>query len=85
MASYRVDTFYSVMVAVSFNSRFTKDASYTCMVSGMGRCNHVAAVLYALLDYIQTFGIENETCTSQTCKWNMGRKKISIKNLLNSL
>lgn len=37
---------------------------FTCVASGMGRGNHVAAVLFALLDYIETFGTDKQSSTS---------------------
>jgi len=74
MASYRVDTSYNVMLTISKSSGFVKDASCTCVASGMGRCNHVAAVLFALLDYIETFGTDKQSSTSKPCEWNKGRR-----------
>lgn len=46
MASCRVDTSYNVMLTISKSSGFVKNVSCTCVASGMGRCNHVAAVLF---------------------------------------
>ena len=41
----------------------------------MGRCSHVAALLFALEDYIIQFGHEPPSCTSKLCGWNIGRKQ----------
>ncbi|KAL5008417.1 hypothetical protein ScPMuIL_013998 [Solemya velum] len=50
-------------------------ASCDCKASAMGRCNHVAALLFALEDFTVQFGFEGLACTSDVCKWNVGRKK----------
>ncbi|CAC5410448.1 unnamed protein product [Mytilus coruscus] len=65
MASYRIDTFYNENVTVSSTTGFVKDASCNCVGSSMGRCSHVAAVLFALLDYTQQFGTDQASCTSR--------------------
>ncbi|CAC5392816.1 unnamed protein product [Mytilus coruscus] len=75
MASYRIDTFYNVTITVSSATGFVKDASCNCVGSSMGRCSHVAAVLFALLDDTQQFGTDQASCTSRRCEWNVGRKK----------
>ncbi|XP_060596640.1 uncharacterized protein LOC132750648 [Ruditapes philippinarum] len=75
MASYTIDTDYSVLVQISKVSGFVKDASCTCPASAMGRCAHVTGLLYALNDYIDKFGCEPLSCTSKQCGWNTGRKK----------
>ena len=49
MASFRSNVFYDVTVTLS---GFVRDASCTCVAFAMGRCSHVAALLYALVDYI---------------------------------
>ncbi|VDI33276.1 Hypothetical predicted protein [Mytilus galloprovincialis] len=62
-------------IVVSSATGFVKDASCNCVGSSMGRCSHVAAVLFALLDYAQQFGTDQASCTSGRCEWNVGRKK----------
>ena len=72
MASYQIKVSYDVSTILSSESGFVKDASCTCKASAMGRCNHIAGLLFALLDF--TNKSENDTsCTSQTCQWNKGR------------
>ena len=51
------------------------DGSCECKASAMGRCSHVAALLFALEDYTLNFGHEPVSCTSKLCQWNVGRKK----------
>ena len=75
MASYKVDVFYDTTVTLSSQSGFVKDASCNCVASGMGRCNHVAALLFAILDYIERYGHEPAASTSLKCTWNVGRKR----------
>jgi SWIM zinc finger len=72
MASFKVNVMYKVEVDLSTVSGQVKRASCTCKASGMGRCSHVAALLYALLDYA---AFNEESPTSQLCAWNVGRKK----------
>lgn len=43
-----------------------------------GRCNHVAATLFALEQHCkekQTIIDSNESCTSKPCKWSVPRKR----------
>ena len=42
-----------------------------------GRCNHVAATLFALEQYFkfQTRGADTVSCTSKPCQWNIPRKR----------
>ena len=44
-------------------------------VAALGRCSHVVAVLFYLLDYIKENGpTVTVPCTSQPCSWNKGKK-----------
>lgn len=49
------------------------DARCKCKASTMGRCSHVAALLYALLDFAVTVESSN-VGTSKLCEWNRGRQ-----------
>ena len=42
-----------------------------------GHCNHVAATLFALEQYLkfQTRGADTVSCTSKPCQWNIPRKR----------
>ena len=67
-ASYNLDV-YAVTVTLNQLSGFVIDASCTCKCSALGRCNHVAGTLFAVLHS------KDETCsTSQPCLWNKGKK-----------
>ena len=47
-----------------------------CKVAALGRCSHVVAVLFTLLDHAQEHGaILTKPCTSQECTWNKGKKR----------
>ena len=61
---------------VHSGSLVVSGASCDCKASAsaMGRCNHIAAVLFALEDYILEYGYTAPSCTSQVCQWNVGRK-----------
>ena len=45
-------------------------------VAALGRCSHVVAVLFTLLDHVQEHGaVLTKPCTSQECTWNIGKKR----------
>ena len=48
-----------------------KNASCDCKGSALGRYNHAAGLLFALLDCSEK-GLQS--CTSKLCEWNVGRK-----------
>ena len=73
-ASYSEDD-RNVSVILRGDDAFVLDASCDCKASEMGRCNHVAAVLFAVEDFTMKYGFEASACTSITCSWNVGRKK----------
>ena len=64
-----------VMVEISQDSGFVKDASCTCEASGMGRCSHVAGLLFKLEDHIKENGTAPMTCTSKKSYWGQGKKR----------
>ena len=68
---------YSVFVTLSTGTGFVRDSSCECKSSALGRCSHIAAVLYAVNDCLSTSDSTdtNEPCTSKPCTWNMGRKQ----------
>ena len=74
LASMRKDVKYDVTCTLSTSSGFIVDASCNCKASAMGRCNHICALLFALLDYTEKHGTNPAASTSQTCSWNKGRK-----------
>ena len=39
----------------------------------LGHCAHVTGLLFALLDYIESYGTD-PSCTSKLCSWNTGRQ-----------
>lgn len=41
----------------------------------MGRCSHVAALLFTLEDYTIEFGTDLPTCADKLLLWNKGRRK----------
>ena len=58
-------------VTLSKDSGYVKDASCDCKASALGRCNHVAGLLFAFLDWSEK---GQQSCTSKLCEWNVGRK-----------
>ena len=75
MSSYKPTMSYDVTCTMSNVTGFIKDSSCHCKASAMGRCNHVTALLFAILDYIAKHGPGPTACTSTQQTWNMGRKK----------
>lgn len=65
----------NVTLTMRGDDAFVLDASCDCKSSEMGRCNHVAALLFAIEDFTLQFGYETPACTSVLCTWNVGRKK----------
>lgn len=73
MASYTMKTNYNVCITLTSTSGKVMDAACDCKASAMGRCNHIAALLFAIEDYIMKFG-HQVAPTSKLCTWNTGRK-----------
>ncbi|XP_041862020.1 uncharacterized protein LOC121652935 [Melanotaenia boesemani] len=63
---------YNVVIVLSSNTGFVQNASCECKASSLGRCSHVAAVLFAIDDCKNSRS--DESCTSKPCTWNVGRK-----------
>lgn len=75
---------YSVTLTISENSGTIKEGTCTCSASGLGRCAHVAALLFALEDFVSEFGYDLPTCTEKLCSWNKGRKKNKTPSTVHS-
>ena len=75
--SMRADLPHNVVVVLSVNSGAVLHASCDpCRASSLGRCSHVVAVLFCILDHVQKHGTMLKTpCTSQECSWNKGTKR----------
>lgn len=67
---------YKVSVMLHHSSGEVLHACCECKASSVGRCSHVAGVLFAIEDFLLTFDeATSVTCTSKLCAWNKGRKK----------
>ena len=75
--SMRAELPHNVVVVLSVNSGAVLHASCNpCWASSLGRCGHVVAVLFCILDHVQKHGTMLKTpCTSQECSWNKGKKR----------
>lgn len=73
-ASYK-DLAYDVSVALGLKDAKVVTGTCQCKGSAMGRCSHIAALLFALEDYTIHFGYQPPSCTSMICQWNVGRQK----------
>ena len=75
--SMRTELPHNVVVVISLNSGAVLHASCEpCRASSLGRCSHVVAVLFSVLNYVQNHGpVLTQPCTSQECSWNKGKKR----------
>jgi len=75
--SMRTELPHHVIVVISVNSGAVLHASCEpCRASSLGRCSHVVAVLFSVLDYVQKHGpVLAKPCTSEECSWNKGKKR----------
>lgn len=83
MASYTAGTNYHVSLTLKCPDGNVLDASCGCKASSVGRCNHIASLLFAIEDYIMNFGV-NVAPTDKLCKWNKGRKNKRNSQLCHS-
>ena len=75
--SMRNELPHNVLIILSVSSGAVIHASCDpCKVSALGRCSHVVAVLFSLLDHVNEQGPTISTpCTSKECSWNKGKKR----------
>lgn len=73
LASMR-NTKYDVKVVLDNKTGLVVQASCKCPAGSGGKCNHVAALLFALVDYIQTMR-NPDSCTSKPQVWNKPTRK----------
>ena len=68
---------HNVLIILSVSSGAVIHASCDpCKVFALGRCSHVVAVLFSLLDHVNEQGSTISTpCTSKECSWNKGKKR----------
>ena len=68
---------HNVLIVLSVASGAVMHASCEpCKVSALGRCSHVVAVLFTLLDHVEKNGPTISTpVTSKECVWNKGKKR----------
>lgn len=75
--SMRTEFPHNVIVVISVNSGAVLHASCEpCRASSLGRCGHVVAVSFSVLDYVKKHGpVLAKPCTSEECSWNKGKKR----------
>lgn len=74
-ASYKAKEIHQVSVMINPSTARIIHGTCDCKASSMGRCSHVAALLYVLLNYLDDCDEDNVPCTSKVCSWNQGRKR----------
>ncbi|XP_044597562.1 uncharacterized protein LOC123274130 isoform X1 [Cotesia glomerata] len=74
-ASYKAKEIHQVSVMINPSTARIIHGTCDCKTSSMGRCSHVAALLYVLLNYLDDCDEDNVPCTSKVCSWNQGRKR----------
>ena len=72
-ASYSQKKKYPCTLTISENSGTVKEGTCTCSAAGLDRCAHLAALLFAIDDFILELGNDVPTCTEKLCGWNKGR------------
>lgn len=72
-----MDLPHNVVIVLSVNSGAVIHASCEpCRASSLGRCSHVVAVLFSILDHLTKHGaLISKPCTSKECSWNKGKKR----------
>lgn len=75
--SMKTDLPHNVVVVLSVNSGAVIHASCEPgRALSLGRCSHVIAVLFSILDHVKKHGpILSKPYTSQECSWNKGKKR----------
>ena len=77
-ASMTRNKFYNTRVSLDKNTARVKTACCGCKAGATGRCKHVAALLYTILDYNECDLTEippDLTCTDKPQEWNKPRSK----------
>ena len=83
-ASYRQQQ-YRVTITLASETSKVVDSTCECKASSMGRCSHVAGLLFALEDYTIVYGYEPTSSTSKLCSWNVGRKRKNCPQTVHTL
>ena len=75
--SMKSDLPHNVLIVLSVaNGAVMHESCEPCKVSALGRCSHVVAVLFTLLDHVEKNGPTISTpVTSKECVWNKGKKR----------
>ena len=75
--SMRAELPHNALIILSATSGAIIHAScYPCKVAALGRCSHIVAVLFSLLDHVEKYGpAVSKPATSQECTWNKGKKR----------
>lgn len=75
--SMKMDLPHNVVIVLSVNSGAVIHTSCEpCRASSLGRCSHVVAVLFSILDHVTKHGaLISKPCTSKECSWNKGKKR----------
>ena len=72
MASMKGKT-YVLSITLEKDSSLILAATCQCVAGAGGKCNHVAGVLFALLDYRES--MRNKSCTEKPQEWHLPSRK----------
>ena len=72
MASMR-NTVYLISVTIENETSLVLNAKCQCVAGAAGKCNHVAGVLFALLEYKEN--MRKTSCTDEPQKWQLPSRK----------
>lgn len=88
LPSMRQDHFYRTWVSVVKETAKVFSADCNC-TAGLGEaCNQIAALLFALDDYVKSHSntmADNIACKSKPCEWNKQRKRKHSPKLIDEM
>lgn len=84
LASYSQKS-YLVAFTISENSETIQGGTCTCSADRLGKCANVAALLFALEDYVSEFWYDLPACSEKLCSLNKGRNKNKSPSTVHSV
>ena len=81
LPSMKISAVYTCYISISSFS-FVIRAKCGCPAGIDGRCNHVAATLFALENLSKTSGANEVSCTSKPCGWSVPPKRQGLSHQL---
>ena len=74
--SMRTELTHNILIIISASGAIIHASCHPCKVAALGRCRHIVAVLFSLLDHVEKYApAVSISATSQECTWNKGKKR----------